>query len=570
MLLTHQKKIILICMLIVLSTVLAYWNITNASFIQLDDYEYVVDNPYIHGLNHRNISWAFTATHAYNWHPLTWISLMMDYQIYGLRPGGFHFTNLLFHIMNALMIFLIFNIMTGSMWKSAFTAGLFALHPLHVESVAWISERKDVLSTFFFMTTMYLYIRYVKNGRTMGIYLSVILSYALGLMAKPMLVTLPAIMLLLDYWPLQRFQGAGISDSSGISTMPDKKQTKNRKGPHPVRKKNQLRNMLEAKGFDKQGWSPLVVEKIPLFILSAFSCIITFYAQQKGGSIMSLQRFGIADRLGNAFISYADYIGKMIWPWKLAIFYPFPTSIPLWKLMVAVALLCCITAAAVHACKRFPYLLVGWLWFLGTLVPVIGLVQVGVQAMADRYTYIPLVGLFIMLSWGIPDLLQRWRYKHIFLGAAASTILVALTFVSCSQVQKWNNDFSIFGHALQVTANNAVAHACLGDAQKDLEHYEQAGIHYREALRIDPSQVIVHNNLGIILKNQGHMEEAINHFREAIRQDPNSAAAHNNLGNALLNLGRKDEAIFNYQEALRIQPNFGMARKNLQNAVSRP
>jgi hypothetical protein len=370
----------LICLALAVLTVIAFWSLKDCGFINFDDNIYVYENAYVQsGLNANSIGQAFSfelAELSGHWHPVTWLSLMLDYQIFGLNPQGFHLVNLLFHVLNTILLFLILRRMTKTLWPSAFVAAVFAIHPLHVESVAWITERKDVLSTFFWMLTMGAYSYYVEHPGFRR-YFFVLLFFILGLMTKPMLVTLPFVLLLLDYWPLRRFH--------------------------------------EIKPIDPEyKWSlicPLLWEKVPLFILVILSSIVTYIAQLKGGAIASIEAIPLGVRMGNAFISYIAYIGKMIWPSKLAVLYPHSGLLLPWQVLGSVFLLIAITLAVIWRAKRFSYLATGWLWYIGALVPVIGIVQVASQAMADRFTYIPLIGLFIMMAWGVPDLLKKWKYR---------------------------------------------------------------------------------------------------------------------------------------------------------------
>ncbi|MDO9565133.1 MAG: tetratricopeptide repeat protein [Candidatus Desulfaltia sp.] len=517
----------LVCLFLVITVLAVYWQVGSHEFVNYDDEDYITENQHVQaGLTLKSIAWAFTSTHASNWHPLTWLSHMLDCEIYGLNPGGHHFTSVFFHILNSILLFLVFKKMTGAFWKSAFVAALFAIHPLHVESVAWASERKDVLSTFFWMLTMGAYILYVKYPDTKK-YLLTVLLFALGLMAKPMLITLPFVLLLLDCWPLGRF--------------------------------NYQWSLAYA----------LVREKIPLFVLAAASGIVTFFVQQSGGAVRSLDVLPLFVRISNALVSYISYIVKMIMPHNLAVLYPHPGMPPVWQVAGACLLLAFISFIAAKTFKRSPYFTVGWLWYLGTLVPVIGLVQVGSQSMADRYTYIPLTGIFIIIAWGVSDLAARWRYRYKKEGlAAGSAIILSILMVTTwFQVGCWTNSITLFSHAINVTENNSVAHNNLGNALKDHGKLSEAIKHYTEALRIKPNHANAHNNLGNALADQGMISEAIKHYTEALRIKPNHAKAHNNLGNALADKGELSEAIKHYTEALRIKPDYADAYYNLGNAL---
>ncbi|MFH1580990.1 MAG: tetratricopeptide repeat protein, partial [Pseudomonadota bacterium] len=516
-----------VCLFLVLTVLAVYWQVGDHEFVNYDDNDYITENQHVQaGLTLKSIAWAFTSTHASNWHPLTWLSHMLDCQIYGLNPGGHHFTSVLFHTLNSILLFLVFKRMTGAFWKSAFVAALFALHPLHVESVAWASERKDVLSTFFWMLTMGAYILYVKNP---GIkkYLLTVLLFALGLMAKPMLITLPFVLLLLDYWPLGRFNK----------------------------------------------WSlayPLVREKIPLFVLAAVSSVVTFFVQQSGGAVRSLDVLPLFVRISNALVSYISYIVKMVLPYNLAVLYPHPKDFPMWQVAGACLLLVFISFMAIRTVRRHPYFAVGWLWYLGTLVPVIGLVQVGLQSMADRYTYIPLTGIFIIIAWGISDLAAGWRYRYKkeTLAAASAVLMLILMVATWFQLRHWTNSITLFSHAINVTENNSVAHNNLGSAFADQGKASETIKHYIEALRIDPMYADAHYNLGNAFVRQGRISEAIKHYTEALCINPVDADAHNNLGNVLADQGRIPEAIKYYAEALRIRPNYAKAHNNLGNVLA--
>jgi len=527
----------LVCLLLVMATLAVYWQVQHFDFVNFDDIDYVYENYHIqNGLTQESISWAFTTTHAANWHPLTWLSHMLDCKLFGLNPGRHHLTNLLFHIANTLLLFVVFRKMTGGLWQSAFVAALFALHPCHVGSVAWISERKDLLSTFFWMLTMWGYIRYVEHPKVTR-YLLMVLFFSLGLMSKPMLVTLPFVLLLLDYWPLCRF----------------------RFGPSDSVDKSQPRAMVLR----------LFWEKVPLLALVAMSSVATFYAQKHGKLVVSLDVIPFKARVTNALVSYVKYIGKMIYPAKLAAIYPHPGMLPWWQITGAFLLLLVISFAAIRFIKQKPYVAVGWLWFLGTLVPVIGLVQVGNQAMADRYTYVPFIGLFIVIAWGVFELTSRWQHSKKILAGFATVILVALMAVTWKQTGYWQNSITLFEHNLKVTAEHSVLHNSLGFALENMGRTEEAIEHYSQALRINPNFEHAHNNLGNALDKLGRTEEAIDYYLQALRINPNFEHTHNNLGNALVKMGRAEEAIEHYLQALQIKPDFVDAHNNLGNTLLR-
>jgi hypothetical protein len=464
-----KKQVLLIYLLLTAAAILVFWQVSHCDFIDYDDPSYVTENIHIHnGVTKKAIWWAFTTGYASNWHPLTWMSHMVDVQLFGLKPGWHHLTNLLFHIANTLLLFSVLHRMTKARWKSAYVAALFAIHPLHVESVAWVAERKDVLSTFFWMLTMAAYISYVENLPVFRLkfsvirfrssvirYSAVLIFFALGLMSKPMLVTLPFVLLLMDYWPLKRFEQQRVA--TGTHTEAKPVSVDKRKGKSSRNQTVQTTVKKEKPANDKYQWAvirPLLWEKLPFFALAAISSIITFIAQQKGGAVKTLVAFPLDVRIANALPSYIIYIAKMLWPYNLAVYYPHPGLWPFWQVLGAVFLLGATTLTVIRTAKRFPYLVVGWLWYVGTLVPVIGIVQVGSQALADRYTYIPLIGLFIMAVWGIPELLRYWRYGKETLFVSSALILPCLFVVTWIQTGYWRNSITLCDHALNVTSNN--------------------------------------------------------------------------------------------------------------------
>jgi Flp pilus assembly protein TadD len=533
---------LLMALFLVVVTLAVFWQVRNHEFLNYDDGAYVTENRQVQsGLTLRGVVWAFTTMDAANWHPFTWLSHMLDCQLYGLNPAGHHLTNLVFHIVSTLLLFFVLERMTGRVWTSGFVAALFALHPLHVESVAWAAERKDVLSTFFWMLTMWMYVRYVEKPGLKR-YLAVCLCFALGLLSKPMLVTLPFVLLLLDYWPLGRFQfGEGVVHyEAERSTKPDDRKT------------SALR---------------LIGEKVPLFLLSALSSIVTVVAQQRGGAVISVETYSIGSRIANALLSYTTYIEKMLWPSHLAIFYPYLDTFPTWKVVGSGLLLTGLSVLVIFSARRRPYLLVGWLWYLGTLVPVIGLVQVGSQAMADRYTYVPLIGLFIIVAEGVSDLLGRWRHRRVVLSIVAGLLISILMILTTFQARHWQNDVTLFKHAAEVIADNHLGQSNLGAALFRQGKYQEAIVHSKEALRIKPDSAEPHNNIGLSLARLGRHQEAIVHWEEALRIKPDFADAHDNLGTALLNMGKYQEAVKHYREALRSKPDFLNAHNNLGGAL---
>jgi tetratricopeptide (TPR) repeat protein len=530
----YSNLAVWIGLFLIVITFATYWPVMHYGFVNFDDNAYISENPYVRaGLTIEGVSWAFTNTYANFWHPLTWLSLILDTEFYGFTPRGYHLTNLLLHAANALVLFVIFSRMTGNLWRSGFIAALFALHPLHVESVAWVAQRKDVLSTFLWLLTLWSYIRYVECPAP-NRYLLVLLFFILGLMAKPMLITLPFVLLLLDYWPLGRtkfWQPDGHQDPEQVLPI--------------IR---------------------LIWEKIPLFILTAGVSIVAFFAQHGGGAVVSLSEYPLSIRIGNVLVSYAAYMGKMIWPRNMTVFYPHPTSLPGWQIAGAVVLLSAITIFTIKNLRKRPYLSVGWLWYIGTLVPVIGLVKVGSFAMADRYTYITLIGLFIMVAWGVPETLAKWRHHQTGLAVATTIVLAVLVSNTRLQLRYWDNGINLFNHALAVTSGNYIAHNNLGVLLAREGRESEAMFHYTEALRIKPDSSEAHNNFGDILAKRGRLNEAIIHFFEAIKIDPNDATAHYNLGVSLARLGRIDEALTYYIKVLKINPQDAAAHNKLGKA----
>ena len=525
----------MIMFVLALAVFLPYVRTVEYDFISYDDTAFVTENAEVlRGLTGEGIAWAFTAFHSGNWVPMAWMSHMLDVSLFGLDAGWHHIVSVIFHTVATVLLFLALFRMTGGVWQSAFVAALFGLHPLHVESVAWIAERRDVLSGFFFMLTLLSYERYVRRGGT-GRYLLVIGCFSLGLLSKQMLVTVPFVLLLLDYWPLGRTSLAAAADGSA-------------KEPTP--------------------WGRLFREKAPMIALAVAASVLTFAAQKEGGAMTLMERellpFGA--RFANAMVSYAAYIGKTIWPSSLTIFYTHPgRTLPWWKVIGSAAVLLTVLIVALRQSRKCPFLVVGWLWYAGMLIPVIGLVQVGMQAMADRYTYLPLIGPFIMLAWSAEDMLSRtgaFRNKVMVLSAGA--ILVSLAALTTVQAGHWRDTITIFDHAVSVAPDNWVAHRKLGNALADKGLTNEAIAQYRESIRAQPKNSLAHLNLGVELARQGKYEEAIEHYREALRIRPDLAEAYNNLGNALAVTGRRGEAIEQYREALRLRPGWKVVRNNME------
>ncbi|HQI80945.1 MAG TPA: tetratricopeptide repeat protein [Deltaproteobacteria bacterium] len=567
----------MIGILLCTSIVLVYAVVLTHGFINLDDDQYLLKNPHVmQGLTMQGIFWSFTSFYASNWHPLTWLSHMADVQFFGMRPGFHHAMNVILHALSAVVLFITLRLMTGATFRSAAVAALFALHPLHVESVAWIAERKDVLSTLLGMLTMLAYIRYVRRP-AMSAYALMICCYILGLLAKPMLVTLPFVLLLMDFWPLRRMDPAAVPEKA-------------RDGAGRARS-----------GKFAADLSRLVMEKVPLMVLAAASSVITLYAQGSGGSVVTVSRIPILARVANVLTSYATYLGKTLWPAGLSIFYPYPEVMNPVLVMVSAAVLAGITVFVFMRVRTMPYLAAGWLWYLGTLVPVIGIVQVGEQAIADRYTYLPLVGVFIMVVWGVADLASRWPRMRGVLPWAFLAVLMLLMVSAHLQVRHWKNSETLFTHALAVTRNNHLAHNNLGSALLEARgDIEGAVAQYRQAVAIRPYYLLGHYNLGIALFRMNRYEEALAEFQECIRINPAFQDAHAGAGNALFLMGNDEGAIrsflaalqinrdrpdiwnnlgsaylhrnspmkaaVSFQEALRLNPGFGQAAENLEKA----
>ncbi len=552
-----------------------FWQSTGHDFVNYDDPAYVTDNIHVRkGLTYPNVLWAFTTLHAENWHPITWLSHMLDSKIYGLNPKGHHATNILFHVANTLLLLYLLYSTTRNYWQSLFVAALFALHPLHVESVAWIAERKDLLSAFSGFVTLILYSRYARRPRPLT-YLVSLLAFAVGLMAKPMLVTLPFVMLLYDFWPLGRVQF---------------------KRPHMENDPYASRT-----NYSPSTPSRLILEKIPFFVLTLASCIITYLAQRKGGAVADAQLVPLLFRIINALLSYVRYISNMLWPHNLAPMHPLPPTLMIEQGIIAGLILFGISYLVYRLAHLHPSIPTGWLWYLGTLVPVIGFIQVGRQSMADRYTYIPLIGLFIMISWGVPVILKNFLYRRTALSVAAIVVLIALMTLTRTQLSYWKDTATLFDHATKAGVNNQEAYRLLGDALVQQGKLPEAEHFFLEALRIQPDYEDVHANLGGIYMKQGRVREALSHYQEVIRMDPrndqanynlglafgilgnleesiryfnaavdlnpNFAEAHCNLGIALVRAGRLDDGIYHFNKALQIKPDFAEVRRSLEAAI---
>ena len=513
-----------VCIFLALLTWIVFGQTLWHDFVNYDDPRYVYQNTRItSGLNIAGIAWAFTHIHSENWHPLTTLTHMLDCSLYGLKAGGHHFANVLLHTVAAVLLFLLLQQMTGALWRSAFVAAVFAIHPLHVESVAWVAERKDVLSGVFFMLTLLAYVHYARAPSNWR-YVIVVFVFALGLMSKPMLVTLPFVLLLLDYWPLGR-----ITDQRS----------------HPGHQ-----------------FLSLLVEKIPLIALSAVSSFVTFVAQR--GAIGWTEQLPMLARINNALVTYVIYVRQMFWPANLAVFYPHPENrLPPWEISLALAVLIGITVAAVILRKKAPYYIMGWFWYLGMLVPVIGLVQVGWQGHADRYTYLPQIGLYIAGTWAVADLTASWRRRRTLLGATALLIIGALSWSAWIQTSYWRNSETLFTHAIAVTKHNDVAENNLGIIFLQNGQLDDAISRLQAAIDLRPENGPAHNNLAKALLQKGRVAEAMVHYRKFLEIEPENVEARNILGTALIQQGQIREAIEQWQDALAIEPENGNAASNL-------
>jgi len=547
--LNERWLVLAVCTFLAAITFAVFGQTLSHEFVNYDDGLYVYENPVVtRGLNLKGIEWAFTHVVASNWHPLTMISHMLDCQLYGLSPSGHHLTNLLLHTASAILLFLVLRRMTGFLWRAAFVAAVFAIHPLRVESVAWVAERKDVLSGLFFMLTLWAYTRYAQGrlrvecreqtpaGWSLNLdYCLVLLFFALGLMCKPMVVTLPLVLLLLDYWPLGRARG---DDGAAHGRAGVKRRWRNQ----------------------------LLLEKLPLLGLALASCAVTMLAQHE--AIRSFEEILLPWRVGNALISYVAYLGQMFWPSGLAALYPLTSgSIGAAAVLLSLVLLAGISAGVFVLCLRHPYFLTGWLWYLFMLLPVIGIVQVGIQARADRYTYLPEIGLYLLLTWAAAELCASCRFRRVVLGGGSAIILATLLVCARTQTSYWRNSELLWTHTLACTSENAVAHNDLGYALFQKKRLDEAIEHFQQALRIKPDYAEAHHNFGNAWLQKGRADEAIVQYEEALQINHQDARSHNNLGYVLLQKKRVDEAIVHFQQALQVNPEYTEAHYNFGNAL---
>jgi tetratricopeptide (TPR) repeat protein len=508
----NKGKTILICIVLAGATFIAFEKARNNDFIYYDDDIYITENPQVQrGLCFESIAWAFTTSHSGYRHPLTWLSHELDCTLFGVNPAGHHLMSVGFHIANVILLFLILKVMTGAIWPSAFVAALFGLHPIMVESVAWTAERKNVLSTFFAFLTIAAYLHYVRKPDWRR-YLTVVIIFAAGLLSKPMLVTIPCVLILLDYWPLERF--------------------------------NPKFKILNS-----------VYEKIPLFLLSAVFSIITLIDQKHWGAMERGANYSLLTRLANAFVAYVGYILKLFYPKNLAVLYPHPgDTLPLWQSISAFIAILLITVCLCLLGFKKRYLLVGWLWFLGTLVPVIGLVQVGSQAMANRYIYLPSIGIFIIIAWGVNEFASRWKYYKTVVIAGILIIMISLIVATRHETSYWKNSITLFKHTLDITKNNYITYNNYGCALKDNGNYDLAIENFNESLRIKPDYVTAINNLGMVLRDQGKIDQAIALWEKALEIEPSNPNVNANLGLTFYMQGQYEKAIEYFNRALKNRP----------------
>ena len=543
----RYRNEIFVCLFLILATLAVFAQIRNHAFITYDDPAYVTRNQEVQaGWTWKSFIWAFTDTVQGHWHPLTLLSHITDCQLFGLNPAGHHLSSLFFHLLNILLLFFVLKTMTGALMRSAFVAALFALHPFHVEPVAWVADRKDILAALFWLLGMMAYFSYSKRPGLWR-YVLVLCIFSFGLMSKAVVVTLPAVFFLLDYWPLNR-----------LAT------TINQKKGHDEKARSQLLPSL------KKIFARLVIEKIPFFILAGAFTLITAWVMQTAVTqrVAAPEIMASANYIAQSLVFYVTYIAKMFWPAALALPYPRPGDVPGWQATGAAGILIAVTLFVFWKGRRYPYLPIGWLWYLLTLAPVIGIAKFGPHELADRYTYIPLIGLFIMLSWGVPDLVRKLPHRNVILGILGGAVIGVLMVCSWVQTSYWKDNISLFRHTVSVTEDNFQAENDLGVSLKEQGKLDEAVKHLREAVRISPDRPRSQHNLGVALAKQGKLFEAILHLSKAVELMPDHMKAHHNLGIALARLGKIDEATIQFKEALRIDPNYAAAHNHLGAALA--
>ena len=530
----HPKTIL--CLALCILTIAAYWPVKNYPFINYDDGPYVYDNSHVKsGLSIQNIIWAFDIAadeDKHYWHPLTSISHMIDIQLFGLNPHMHHLSNLFFHTLNTILLFLVFSLMTGDAWKCFFMATLFAIHPMNIESTAWIAERKNLLSTMFWMLTMLAYIFYAKKP-AFSRYLLVFLAFGCGLLAKPILVVLPFVLLLMDFWPLKRTKWADV-----INT-----------------RNNHDNIVLPKSTFGKMSNSHLILEKTPLLLLSFMTFYLSMVTLQGKSEVINTAIVPLMLRIENAIVSYVIYLKKMIWPIDLAFFYPFPDAVPTWQTIGAIIFLCLMTYLATIRLKTKPYLIIGWLWFLGVLFPASGLIQGGHwPALADRWAYVPLIGIFIIFAWGVPDILPKWRYRRTVLSVSATCLIIFFLCVTRNQLAYWADSYTLFNRAIAVTENNFLAYSLVGKELIKTEDYKTAEKYFLTALRIKPDYADTRHDIGHVAYQNKEYDKALKYYRQALLFRPSDAKIMCIIADLLIKNGNLDEAIDYYSEALVLNP----------------